>query len=197
MFLPCSTVTCRLAIHCPPFGLTDDSCPHLPAEFSRHRFPYIPEDGMYAYQRMQSKLSKDLPLCSTPRHHQAVLEVSATQQLSSWCVKCPCALLLASQALSNSLGITATWLWTGGYPLIFTTGQREPGTALLTKPTAHYTSKFSPSILLYGLKMDDEEKTGDQSHFLSGSLQKGHLAAMLLLLLLLSCFSRVRLCATP
>ena len=151
---------------------------------------------MYVYQRMQSKLSKDLPLCSTPRHHQAVLDVSATQQLSSWCVKCPCALLLASRALSNSLGIAATWLWTGGYPLILTTGQRAPGTALLTKPTAHYTSKFSPSIL-YGLKMDDEEKTGDQSHFLSGSLQKGHRVAMLLLLLLLSCFSHVRLCATP
>lgn len=170
MFLPCSTVTCRLAIHCPTFGLTDDSCHHLPAKFPRHRFPYIP--------RMQTKLSKDLPLCSTSRHHQVVLEVSAAQQLSSWCVKCPCALLLASQALSNSPGIAATWLWTGGYPLIFTTGQRAPGTALLTRPTAHYTSKFSPSILLYGLKMVDEEKTGDQSHFLSGSLQRGHLAAM-------------------
>ena len=51
VFLPCSTGTCRLAILCPAFGLTDDSCHHLPAEFSRHKLPYIPEDADQALQR--------------------------------------------------------------------------------------------------------------------------------------------------
>lgn len=94
-----------------------------------------------------------------PGHHQVVLEVSATQQLSQLVVNAH----VASQALSSAWNCCHLAFGAGGYPLIFTTGRGAPGTALLTRPTAHYTSKFSPSILLSGLKMVDEEKTGDQS----------------------------------
>ena len=80
--------------------------------------------SFHTFQGMHSKLSQALPLCSTPGHHWVVLEMSAAQQLSGWCGKCPCALLLAPQALRNSLGIAVTWFWVGGYPLIFTTEQR-------------------------------------------------------------------------
>lgn len=87
-----------------------------------------------------------LPPCSTPGHHRVGLEVSAAWQLSGWRVKCLFALSLAPQALSNSLGITVTWLWVGGTLFLSSPWGREGnGAALLVKPTALYSSEFLPS----------------------------------------------------
>lgn len=73
---------------------------------------------------MPSPLRALLPR-STPGHHRVGLEVSAAWQSSGWRVKRLFALLLAPQALSNSLGITVTWLWVRGTLalLIFSEGQ--------------------------------------------------------------------------
>lgn len=123
-------------------------------------------------------LPRALPPCSTPGHHQVGLEVSAAWQLSDWRVKCLFVLLLAPQALSDSLGITVTWLWVGGTLFLSSPWGRE-GKASLFSQSQQLT--MPPNSFLQGapvlpstwLKTDDGEKTGDQFNSLSGSCRQG------------------------
>lgn len=141
MALPRSTVMRRLAILWPTFGLTSDSNYHLLSESSRQQFLHS-----CTFQGMHAKPSKSSP---TVLHSRA-----SPGRLGSFCSLavirlesvCLFALLLAPQALSNSLGITVTWLWVGGTLFLSSPWGREGnGTALLVKPTALYSSEFLPS----------------------------------------------------
>lgn len=119
---PChaATVTCWPAILNLP-----SASPMTPTTTYRQNLP-----GSSFCIRVHSRGSmpsppRALPQRSTPGHHRVGLEVSAAWQFSGWRAKCLFALLLAPQALSNSLGITVTWLGVGGTLslLILTAGQ--------------------------------------------------------------------------